>query len=372
MNTATAAPAHTEEMAVIHRVFRRGFPMVAGLIRRTPQGATGRSQPIAAHLDFLLNAIHHHHTGEDENIWPRLLDRAAPQADLINRMEAQHAVVAARADRVRALLDGWRDSAADGEPLAEAIEEFAAALVEHLDDEEAHVVPLIRTHITAEEWEQFGEETFEKFTDPEKLTATGTLEDVATAEEAAWFTGGLPVPIKVMWRLAGRRKYARYIAEVRGASPPRPAIRRLLRAGNHVAVTLYRRSGGRIGGSAKGIPVLLITAPGRRTGLPHTVPVAYFAHDDGYIVAGSAGGTKAEPQWFRNVRATPNVRIEIGREPYDADVLVPDAATRDLLWRDVVLQRAPSFAKYQHKAGRTIPIAVLTPQTPTARSRASG
>lgn len=373
MSTAAAAPAHTEEMAVIHRVFRRGFPMVAGLVRRTPPGATGRSHPVAAHLDFLLNGIHHHHTGEDENIWPLLLRRAAPQADLVNRMEAQHAAVAERADRVRSLLDGWRDSAAGGEALAEAIEEFTAALVEHLDDEEAHVVPLIRTHITAEEWERFGQETFEKFTNPEKLTATGTLEDVATAEEAAWFTGGLPLPIKVMWRLAGRRKYARNMAEVRGTSRPHPVIRRLLRAVNHLAVALYRRSGGRIGGSAKGIPVLLITAPGRRTGVPHTVPVVYIEHDGAYLVTGSAGGTKAEPQWFRNVRATPTVRIEIGHEPpYDAEVLVPGAAARDVLWRDVVLQRAPFFATYQQKAGRTIPIAVLTPRSPTPQFPGAG
>jgi hemerythrin-like domain-containing protein len=272
MSAVAAAPARTEEMAVVHRVFRRGFPMVAGLVRRTPPGATGRSEPIAVHLDFLLNGLHHHHSGEDENIWPLLLERAALQAELVKRMEAQHAVVAERSDRVRSLLDRWQESATDGEPLAVAIDEFTTALVEHLDDEEAHVVPLIRAHITADEWERFGQETFEKFTNPEKLTATGTLEEVATAEEAAWFTGGLPVPIKVMWRLVGRRKYTRYIAEVRGMSRPGPVLRRLLPAANHLAVALYRRSGGRIGGSAKGIPVLLITAPGRRTGAPHTVP----------------------------------------------------------------------------------------------------
>ena len=92
----------------------------------------------------------------------------------------------------------------------------------------------------------------------------------------------------------------------------------------------------------------------------------------GYIVTGSAGGTKAEPQWFRNVRATRRVRIEIGYESYDAEVLVPEAADRDLLWHDVVLERAPFFAKYQEKAGRTIPIAVLTPGAPATESPGPG
>ena len=211
-----AAPARTEEMAVVHRIFRRGFPMMAELVRQTPRGATSRSEPIGEHLDFLLNGLHNHHTGEDEHIWPRLLERAAPQAELIIRMEKQHEVVAERSERVRTLLQTWRRMPTDGEELATALDEFTAALVEHLDDEEAHAVPMMRAHITAEEWTRFGQKAFEKFTDPEKLIATGALEDVATREEATWFTGDLPLPIKLMWRLVGRRKYARYMERVKG------------------------------------------------------------------------------------------------------------------------------------------------------------
>ncbi|GAA1574936.1 hypothetical protein GCM10009789_30490 [Kribbella sancticallisti] len=213
-----SSPPRTEEMAVIHRIFRRGFPMVADLVRRTPPGDTARADVIAAHLDFLLNGLHHHHSGEDEHIWPRLLERAAPQAELIGRMEKQHEVLAERSARVRTALAAWRETPAGGEGLATALDEFTDALLEHLDDEEANVVPLIRAHITADEWRRLGQETFEKFTNPEKLIATGTLEDVATPEEAEWFTGDLPLPIRVMWRLHGRRHYARYVARLRGTA----------------------------------------------------------------------------------------------------------------------------------------------------------
>ena len=210
------APARTEEMAVIHRIFRRGFPMIAQLVREVPTGDTARAGQVAAHLDFLLNGLHNHHTGEDENIWPRLLDRAAPEAALITRMEQQHERVAELSEQLRAHVATWRRSAVDGEALAATLDDFTAALVEHLDDEEAYVVPLMRAHITAEEWTRLGQETFEKFTNDEKLIATGALEEVTTPEEAAWFTGDLPLPIKVMWRLVGRRKYGRYIQRVRG------------------------------------------------------------------------------------------------------------------------------------------------------------
>jgi hemerythrin-like domain-containing protein len=205
-------------MAVIHRIFRRGFPLIADLVRRTPRGNTERSEPIAQHLDFLLAGLHNHHSGEDAHIWPRLLERDALHVELVTRMELQHEVVAERSQRVRTELETWRPTAVDGEPLTAALDAFTVALVEHLDDEEAHVVPLIRVHITAEEWTHFGRLTFEKFTNPQKLVATGTLEEVATPEEAAWFLGTLPLPVKLMWRLVGRRKYAQYMQRVRGTA----------------------------------------------------------------------------------------------------------------------------------------------------------
>ena len=211
-----AVPARTEEMAVIHRIFRRGFPLIADLVHRTPPGNTARSEPIAQHLDFLLNGLHNHHAGEDAHIWPRLLERATLHVELINRMEAQHEVVAERSNQVHTLSETWRRTPVDGEALVAALDTFTAALVEHLDDEEAHVVPLIRAHITAEEWMHFGELTFEKFTNSEKLVATGTLEEVATPEESHGFMDPLPLPIKLMWRLVGRRKYARYMQRVLG------------------------------------------------------------------------------------------------------------------------------------------------------------
>jgi hypothetical protein len=71
-------------------------------------------------------------------------------------------------------------------------------------------LPLIRAHVSAAESEQFGQMTFERFSNDEKLIATRVLEDVATREGAEWFTGGLPLPITLMWRYAGRRRYARF------------------------------------------------------------------------------------------------------------------------------------------------------------------
>ena len=138
--------------------------------------------------------------------------------------------------------------------------------------------------------------------------------------------------------------------------------RRLARALIATAVRLYRWSDGRIGGTAAGrSPVLLLTVAGRSTGRPHTTPVSYFAHDGGYLVVGSGGGAKAEPQWMRNLRATTAAHIQVKAAQHDVSVRVAEGDERDRLWRDVVITRAPSFAAYEARSGRTMPIAVLTP-----------
>lgn len=139
-------------------------------------------------------------------------------------------------------------------------------------------------------------------------------------------------------------------------------VRRLMRAGNRLAVFLYRRSNGRLGGTARGgARVLLLTVPGRKSGIPHTAPVSYFEDKGGYVVTGTAGGSKQDPQWFRNLRAASRAQVELGSRHLDVEVHVASGAERDRLWREVVVARVPSFAAYEDKSGRVIPVAVLTP-----------
>lgn len=138
--------------------------------------------------------------------------------------------------------------------------------------------------------------------------------------------------------------------------------RRMFRFANVAGVWLYRRSGGRIGGTVqRGMPVLLLTVRGRRSGQPHTTPVAYLERGTAWMVCGSAGGSPSEPQWFRNLRATDRASVEKGRARYDVDVRVLAGAERDEAFAQFVVD-APGFAGYENtSAGRKMPLAVLTP-----------
>lgn len=351
-----------QEMVVIHRIFRREFRLLAGLVRRVPPGHVKRAGAIAEHLDFLLMGLHNHHSTEDEVLWPKLLERARPQTELINRMEQQHEAVAAHIERATELLTEWREgpTPATSTELADTLDRLTAALVEHLDEEESQLLPLVSEHITAAEWGELAQKSFDKFPRAALPVMLGQVLEDASPEEQHWFTDDLPAFVRVMWRLSGQRGYDRYIRRVRGKEyGPRAAS--MLGAANRLASRLYRRG---IGTSAKGLPVMLITVVGRKTGTPRTVPVVYFDLDDGrYLVAASAGGSKPEPQWVRNIRAAKHAQVQLGDRTIDVDAEVLGPAERDFLWQDVVLAQAPFFAKYEQKAGRVIAVVLLTPTT---------
>ena len=138
----------------------------------------------------------------------------------------------------------------------------------------------------------------------------------------------------------------------------------LTRWGNAIGVWLYRRSDGRITGPSNGTTIGLLTVPGRTTGIPRTVAIGFFPHGAGYLVAGSASGARQDPQWFRNLRAAGHAQIQIGPTHMGADVRIAENTERDTLWHEVILAQDPRRRRYEQKAARVIPVAVLTPHQP--------
>jgi deazaflavin-dependent oxidoreductase (nitroreductase family) len=108
----------------------------------------------------------------------------------------------------------------------------------------------------------------------------------------------------------------------------------------------------------------LFTVPGRSTGIPRTVAIGFFPHGAGYVLAGSASGARQDPQWFRNLRAAAHAQLQIGATHIDADVCVAKNTERDKLWHEVIVAQDPRRLRYEKKAGRVIPVAVLTPRRP--------
>jgi deazaflavin-dependent oxidoreductase (nitroreductase family) len=147
--------------------------------------------------------------------------------------------------------------------------------------------------------------------------------------------------------------------------------RRLTSTGNRFGVWLYRRFDGRLS-SPPGATVLLITSPGRRSGVPRSTCVRYLDVPGGYLVWGTASGAPRDPDWFRNLRASEEADVQVGGRTVHVRRRELLGEERDGAWHDVVLARVPAVARYERKGGRTIPVAVLTPtgQDAPARDRA--
>jgi iron-sulfur cluster repair protein YtfE (RIC family) len=145
------------EMAMVHRMFRREFSLAGGVVRRVACGDTRHAHSVAAHLRFIGAILHHHHSGEDNVVWPLLVRRAPAQvsAHVLHAAE-QHRQVDAIHAEVDAELAIWRHSAtaAARDQLAEALDRLAVALIEHMDYEESYVVPVMEAHIDVTEWDQ--------------------------------------------------------------------------------------------------------------------------------------------------------------------------------------------------------------------------
>jgi len=123
----------------------------------------------------------------------------------------------------------------------------------------------------------------------------------------------------------------------------------------------YRKSGGRIGGSLMGIPMLLLTTTGRRSGLPRTSPLACLRDGDDWVIVASNDGQDHDPAWWLNLRAEPDAVAQIGSEVRRVRAHRADATERERLWPRLT-QLNPRYTHYAGKTAREIPVVILRPR----------
>jgi len=135
-------------------------------------------------------------------------------------------------------------------------------------------------------------------------------------------------------------------------------VQRILGAWNRV---IYRATGGKVGGTMKGAPILLLTTRGRKSGKERVMPLLYLRDDGNLVVVASSGGTPSSPGWFHNLKASPDVEIEIGRDREARRARVASAEERARLWLQLVEMYA-AYAEYQKRTTREIPVVILEPR----------
>ncbi|MEU1985761.1 hemerythrin domain-containing protein [Nocardia sp. NPDC019395] len=209
----------THDMEVVHRGLRRESRLLIELVAAVAPGDTARAAVIADHFRLYRLGLQNHHEGEDELLWPPLLARVDLGTDIVLRMEAQHERVAATLTRLDTEVPNWEATAGADErdALVASLSDHRAVLLEHLDDEETTLLPLAADHLTEAEWASLGGHLVAHTPKLTLLTLFGIVLEDANPSERARLLSGLPTPVRGIWHLIGRPRYARHIRRVRAA-----------------------------------------------------------------------------------------------------------------------------------------------------------
>lgn len=123
---------------------------------------------------------------------------------------------------------------------------------------------------------------------------------------------------------------------------------------------MYENSNGREGNTMRGMPIILLTSVGAKSGKLRKTPLMRVEHDGEYAVVASKGGAPDNPVWYHNLKANPHVELQDGPEKKDYTAREVSGDERATWWKRAV-EAYPDYADYQENTDREIPVFVLTP-----------
>ena len=123
-------------------------------------------------------------------------------------------------------------------------------------------------------------------------------------------------------------------------------------------IKAYLETDGADGHMWRGVPTLLLTTTGRRSGEPILLPLIYGTDGPNYLVVASKGGAPANPGWYENLVKSPAVEVQVGADKFKARARTATAAEKPALWEKMAAIW-PAYIEYQQKTSRDIPVVVI-------------
>ena len=127
---------------------------------------------------------------------------------------------------------------------------------------------------------------------------------------------------------------------------------------NAKIIAEFRANAGVVGPPFEGAPMVLITTTGAKSGQPRTSPLVYLPDGDRVVIFASKAGAPTNPDWYHNLKANPEVTVEVGADSYQAQAVEITGAERDRLFAAQV-ERMPGFQTYAESTTRLIPVIAL-------------
>jgi hypothetical protein len=210
-------PIDVRDMAIVHRTFRNMYDEAARLVRAAPAPSPGRVMFLADHIDFGIAALHIHHEGEDELLYPKLIERVPEQAPMTEQVDHEHQTIKTELDAASAACAAWRQrpSAETGEALAAALDRVNAVVQPHLDDEEQKIVPLAAVTLSQQEWDALGKHGVAQIPRNKRGIAFGMILEPLDAADRAYMKHTLPGPVRMLSPLLIERPWKKYASTLR-------------------------------------------------------------------------------------------------------------------------------------------------------------
>ncbi len=218
MTTTPELPlADATAMIRFHRIFREALDAAPRFVGEAPADDIDRADLVGSYYANVLKLVHAHHEAEDETIFPWMVERLSEHNEVLTRVNAEHDAVLGTLEAAEQAVDAWMMdvSSASRDAAAAALEELRSALVEHLDHEEADVVPLIGLCINVAEWGEMSATAFQRFSGDKPWLAIGLIQEQLLPEENAKMEANMPPPVHDFWVGSGRDLFQDFVAELR-------------------------------------------------------------------------------------------------------------------------------------------------------------
>lgn len=219
MTTAPELPlCDATAMTRFHRIFREALDATQRFVGNVPVEDIDRADLVGSYYANVLKLLHAHHEAEDLTIYPQMVERLPEHLDVITRTNAEHDAVLGTLEATELAVAAWRADPSDDlrDTAIAALAALQTILVEHLDHEDAEVVPLIALCINVAEWGAMSATAFQRFAGDKVWLVVGLIQEQLLDQEIVTMEANMSPPVHDFWVGSGRSMFQDFVAELRG------------------------------------------------------------------------------------------------------------------------------------------------------------